>query len=59
MSDYEHIIGGCNPSVDLTLNADEMRAVLKANDYGVQALDGKQLESLHIILAKMKDQIWP
>lgn len=59
MSEYEHIIGECNPHVDLTLNTEEVRAVLKAHDYGVQALDAKQLESLQIILAKMKDHIWP
>ncbi|NLC35930.1 MAG: hypothetical protein GX772_05715 [Alcaligenaceae bacterium] len=59
MSDYEHIIDGCSPHVSLTLNTDEIRAVLKAHDYGIYALNAKQLESLHIILAKMKDQVWP
>lgn len=59
MSNYEHIIQGCNPFVDLTLRDEEMKAVLKAHDYGIQALDDEQMEFLRIVLAKMKDQIWP
>lgn len=57
MSNYEGIAQDC--SVTVELRAEEAAAVLKAYDYGLNQLNADQRHALDVVMAKLKDQIWP
>jgi hypothetical protein len=44
---------------EIKLDAKHACAVLKAYDYGVDALSSRELHDLDMVIAKLKDEIWP
>lgn len=54
---YEELIEAGPITVNLERN--EKALLLKLYDYGVCSLTEVEVEKLNIIIAKMKDQIWP
>lgn len=57
MSNYQGIARDCTITVELT--EVQTAAVLKAYDYGFFNLTEDQKHELAIVIAKLKDQIWP
>lgn len=54
---YRGLTVGQKHTVDL--NQDEESVVLKAHDYGVNALNEEETQLLHSVIGKLKDKIWP
>lgn len=57
MSQYQGIAHACTAKLDL--REEEAAAILKAYDFGLDDLDNEQRQALYVVLAKLKDQIWP
>lgn len=57
MSDYTNIARECRFSIQLS--AEEAAVVLKSYDYGISALSDEEYRKLNVVVAKMKDRIWP
>lgn len=57
MSGYTNIARECRFSIQLS--AEEAAVVLKSYDSGISALSDDQYRTLNVVVAKMKDQIWP
>jgi hypothetical protein len=56
-SHYRDLTQGGHYAVDL--NQDEACVVLKVHDYGVDALASDEKTTLHSLIGKLKDQVWP
>ena len=54
---YEAIASDCFLTVELT--AEQSAAVLRAYDCGLENLNAMQRYQIHVVIAKLKDQIWP
>ena len=54
---YEAIARDCLLTVELT--AEQSAAVLRAYDYGLESLTAIQRYQINVVIAKLKDQIWP
>ncbi|AYR19460.1 hypothetical protein [Alcaligenes faecalis] len=55
--EYQGVARDC--TVTLKLRVDQSAAVLKAYDNGFDALTKEQQHQLYVVIAMMKDQIWP
>lgn len=56
-SDYSHIAHDATVTVSIT--ATEMAALLGAYDRGLDALDQDERHGLNVVIAKLKDELWP
>jgi hypothetical protein len=54
---YSHIAN--DAVVTVSIAADETAAVLRAYDYGLGALDQAERHSLNVVIAKLKEKLWP
>jgi len=54
---YRHIARSGNYEIELDVK--HSCAVLKAYDYGVDTLSSRELHDLDMVIAKLKDEIWP
>lgn len=54
---YEAIACDCLLKVELT--AEQSAAVLRAYDHGLESLNAIQRYQILVVIAKLKDQIWP
>lgn len=55
--DYSHIAR--DAEVKISIRAEEMSAILSAYDRGFSALDAAELQALDVVVAKLKDELWP
>lgn len=54
---YRELTQGGHYTVELT--QDEACVALKVHDYGVDTLSDEEKVTLHALIGKLKDQIWP
>lgn len=57
MERYLYMVEGGERRIELT--AEEEAAILAAYDYGLTNMGEEEIQELHAVLAKLKDQIHP
>ena len=54
---YDHIVR--DTEVKIKVTKEEFAAILRAYDYGLNALNDDAIEKLNFVIAKLKDELWP
>lgn len=57
VSQYGHLTNGGKINVSLT--QEEACVVMKVHDYGTGGLSFSESDVFNLLIAKLKDQIWP